>query len=178
MNISCFIDILSFNLQFSNPNVTLFIIIFINRGTQRYISHLILQISRVIEEKNNDRGRVPRNSTRHNLVLRFSSRRLINHQVSCSLAARAFSRRASLYLKFICFTLERAGVPFPGMTHKSSLRRARRAAPRCAADLLLPSFPRSFERTRGSHDADHLAISATDPEQARVVTDILGGGIS
>lgn len=63
----------------------------------------------------------------------------------CSLAARAFSRRrASLRLKFICFTLERAGVPFRGMTHKSSLR----SPSPSPSVLLLPSFPHSFEGTR------------------------------
>lgn len=82
----------------------------------------------------------------------------------CSLAARTFSRRASLCLKFICFTLKRTGVPFRGMTHKSSLRRAHRAA------LLLPSFSRSFERTLTTRITS--LSRHQDPEQARVVTDI------
>lgn len=61
----------------------------------------------------------------------------------CSLAACAFSRRASLCLKFICFTLERPGVPVRGMTHKSSLRQARRRS----SFTLVPSFLRENLRT-------------------------------
>lgn len=93
--------------------------------------------------------RVPRNSTHHNLVLCFSSRRLINHRVKLLFSrVRIFAARLTSPEIYLFHT--RAGVPFRGMTHKSNLHRG---PPSLFFYLVL-------SRELRSHDADHLAILA------------------